>query len=92
MGYEILLKPTRVTSKGDLSKRVLKVESVDEIPEEIPCGNPDCDGGVIKLREAVQRAMDKPARASRARCHAKEKSGVPCWNMIDVAITRKPGE
>ena len=89
---EILLRPTKVTCKGDVSKRTMQFDSIEEIPEEIPCGNPDCDGGVIRLRETVERALTKPARAGRGRCHGKEKSGLPCWNMIDVWITRKEGE
>jgi hypothetical protein len=85
---QIILKPSRTTCKGNVKSQVLQVKGTDEVPEMIPCGNPDCAGGGIALRHAVARALDTPGRFARCRCPGKEKSGLPCWNIWDITVPK----
>jgi len=82
----VLVKPTRATSKGELKTKDLHFDKLEDIPETIPCGNPDCVGGTIPLRATVLRALGTMGKTARGRCACKEKSGLPCWNMVDLAV------
>ncbi len=83
---KVILRTPRAGSKGDRVRASYDVQSLDELPETIPCQSPDCQGGTMRLREAVQRALQKTGRMSRMRCNGMEKSGRECWNMIDVFV------
>jgi hypothetical protein len=83
---QLILKPSKTTCKGDVKSTIMQVDSVENVPEVISCGNPDCTGGGIRLRDAVKRALNTPGRFSRSRCQGKENSGFPCWNIWDVTV------
>ncbi|HHW26007.1 MAG TPA: hypothetical protein GXX23_01555 [Firmicutes bacterium] len=83
---ELILKPSKTTCKGDVRSQTMAVDDISEVPEMIPCGNPDCVGGGIALRDGVNRALATPGRFARCRCKGKEKSGLPCWNIWDVTV------
>lgn len=85
--YRVVIRSARTTAKGELIRETKEVESLDELPETIPCNNPDCAGGTMPLREAAKRAATKPAHMSRMRCSGgREKSGLQCWNIVDVYV------
>ena len=86
---KILVRPSKTTCKGNVKSQTLNVTSVDEVPEMVPCGNPDCQDGGIALRDTVIRALNSPGRFARCRCKGTEKSGLPCWNIWDITVPRE---
>jgi len=85
----IILKPNKTVCKGSVKSSTMDVLSAEDVPLSIPCGNPDCSGGGIAMREAVTRALGTPGGFARAKCSGKEKSGLPCWNIWDFTVREK---
>lgn len=72
---KVLIRPSKTTCKGNVKSQTLEVNTIDEVAENVPCGNPHCTGGGIPLRDAVARALKASGSFARARCTGAEKSG-----------------